>query len=152
MHMKCRFPFLRFLSLPWLVSLFSVAAFSQDTFSPNGFTISIRQMEPQCWASRSVAYGYSLSLHNDTVSVDLPYIGVAHLPRLGETLPRFAAPVSGLSVRKGKKGRVEVSFRAAHADVWYNFRVSARPDGNAYIYLSPSHAESIRYEGNWDNP
>ena len=152
MCMKTRFPLLRLLPLLWLVLLSPVTAFAQDAFSPNQFTISIRQMEPQRWASRSVAYGYSLSLRGDSVSVDLLYMGVAHLPRFGETLPRFTAPVSAFSVRKGRKGRVEVSFRAAHADAWYAFRITARPDGSAHVYLSPYHAESIRYEGSWDNP
>ena len=152
MRMKSHFPSSRLLSMLWFMLLFPVSAHSQDTFSPDEFTISISQMEPQRWASRSVAYGYSLSIHNDSVSVDLPYMGVAHLPRLGETLPRFTAPVSAFSVRKGKKGRVEVGFRAAHADAWYTFRITARPDGRAHIHLSLSYAESIRYEGNWDNP
>ena len=152
MRMKCHFSSSRILSMLWFMFLIPVATLSQDTFSPDEFTISIRQMAPQRWASRSVAYGYSLSLHNDSVSVDLPYMGVAHLPRLGETLPHFTAPVSAFSVRKGKKGRVEVCFRAAHADAWYTFRITARPDGRAHIHLSPSYAESIRYEGHWDNP
>ena len=103
MRMKSHFPSSRLLSMLWFMLLFPVSAHSQDTFSPDEFTISISQMEPQRWASRSVAYGYSLSLRNDSVSVDLPYMGVAHLPRLGETLPRFTAPVSAFSVPRERR-------------------------------------------------
>lgn len=152
--MRMRYRILACLAALVLPALFRgpSAALARETFSPRAFTVRVSRMEPQRWASRSVAYGYSLTLRNDSVSVDLPYMGVAHLPRLGDTLPRFTAPVSAFSVRKGRKGRVEVSFRAFHADSWYTIRVSARPDSRAGIFLSPSHAESIRYEGDWEQP
>ena len=57
MRMKSHFLSFCLLSMLWLMLLFPVAAVSQDTFSPDEFTISNSQMEPQRWASRSVAYG-----------------------------------------------------------------------------------------------
>lgn len=111
------------------------------------FTIDIHRMEPRRWASQSVAPGYSLALRNDSVFVDLPYRGVLHLPTMEETLPRFAAPVTDFSAKKNRKGRQEFRFQTRHNAVSYRFRIRITPDGNAQISLSPSHAETIGYEG-----
>lgn len=137
-----------------LLSVFHVTcvSFAQEQFSPHEFVIHVSCMEPKRWSSRTLDFGYNLSLQNDSVTVRLPYMGVAYRARVEETLPQFSAPVSDFTVRQRRKGRVEVRFRTFHTDACYTFRIIACPDGSAGVYLSPSHAESISYQGTWENP
>ncbi len=122
-------------------------SFIPFTAKAEGFVIDVFRMEPRRWASQSVAPGYSLSLRNDSVFVDLPYRGVLHQPGMDEILPRFAAPVTDFSRKKNRKGGVELRFKTRHNSLSYRFRIRFSSNGTAYIFLTPSHAESIGYEG-----
>lgn len=132
--------FRRIIALP-LLFLLPHATHAEE------FVIDIHSMEPRRWASQSVAPGYNLALRNDSVFVALPYRGLLHLPTMEETLPEFSAPVTQFSTKKNRKGGVELRFQARHNSVSYRFRIKIFPNGTARISLSPSHAESIGYEG-----
>lgn len=124
---------------------------AQDTISVNtdSLCIDIRYMMPQRHGAKAVN-DFSLCLKGDTVISGLPYMGRAYQPTYGHTDGlNFTLPISGKSVRKGKKGKTIIKFSCKNAPVLYDFTIEAYPEGTAYIRLNPSNADPIGYKGEW---
>jgi len=104
-------------------------------------------MLPRRWSGRSVMYGYSLELRNDSVFCHLPYLGVAQQADFDTDGLNFEKPITNYNIKKGKKKRLIVEFTCRKSFVDYLFSVTLFPDGDATIYLIPSNADNITYEG-----
>ena len=63
---------------------------------PSHIEVAIRYMEPLRWSARSVAYGYSLTIENDSVRVYLPYMGVVHQPDMESDGLYFEKPLQSM--------------------------------------------------------
>ena len=114
---------------------------------PSHIEVAIRYMEPLRWSARSVAYGYSLTIENDSVRVYLPYMGVVHQPDMESDGLDFEKPLQSMRRIAGKKGRTQFIFSCQKGIVEYWFKLTLYPNGKAYLRLSPSNADAIDYEG-----
>ena len=117
------------------------------TFDPQHFRIDVDYMYPRRWSARSLDYGYSLELRNDSVICHLPYMGVAYQADFDTDGLSFEKPVTQYSIKKGKKNRLQIRFNCRKSIVDYQFLVTLFPNGKATIRMIPSNAESINYDG-----
>jgi len=115
------------------------------------FTVRVESMYPRRFPSRTVSYGYFLTMHGDSVSLYLPYMGEVYQPEFTNDGLNFDLPISDLYIVKDKKGRLGYTFRMRRGIVQYLFRVTLFPGDKAYIDLIPSNASSISYEGYLDD-
>jgi len=122
---------------------------SQDILKvdPQNFRVDVDYMLPRRWSGRSVTYGYSLELKNDSVICHLPYLGVAQQADFDTDGLNFEKPITNYSIKKGKKNRLIIEFSCRKSFVDYRFSVTLFPNGDANIYLIPSNADNISYEG-----
>jgi len=128
------------------------AAVSQPSSRTEGneFTIQIQEMVPQQFSSRSVSYGYSLTLRNDSVDMYLPYMGVSYQPEFNNEGLNMKKPAYNYQVSSGKKGSKEICFSCKRDFVEYKCRVTLYSGGKAYVHLLPSNAQAISYSGYWE--
>ena len=122
---------------------------TQDTLTidPQNFRIEVDYMFPRRWSARSLDYGYSLELRNDSVIGHLPYMGVAYQADFDTDGLNFEKPITRYNIKKGKKNRLQIGFFCRKSIVDYQFIVTLFPNGKASIYMNPSNAESISYDG-----
>ena len=122
---------------------------TQDTLTidPQNFRIEVDYMFPRRWSARSLDYGYSLELKNDSVICHLPYMGVAYQADFDTDGLNFEKPITRYNIKKGKKNRLQIGFFCRKSIVDYQFIVTLFPNGKATIYMNPSNAESINYDG-----
>ena len=119
-------------------------------FDPRSFEVEVAYMDPLRWSPRSVSYGYSLAVNNDSVTVHLPYMGVAYQTDMDNDGLNFERPIESFFMGKGKKGRILLSFSCRKGFISYLFRLTIYPNGKADIHLSPSNADAVGYEGEWN--
>lgn len=122
---------------------------AQD-INTDSLCIDINYMMPRRYSAKAVT-NFSLCLKGDTVVSQLPYMGRAYQPTFGNTDGlNFVQPVTGKSVKKGKKGKTIIQFSCRNKANKYDFRIEVYPGGSAYINLIPSNAEAIGYRGEWE--
>ena len=130
------------------------ATAQQDTpkVDPENICIDVNYMMPQRYPTRAIN-DYSLCLKGDTVISQLPYMGQAYHATYGNTDGlNFKLPITKKEVKPGKKGRTIIQFTCNNSTATYDFKIEIYPDRAAYINLTPSHAESISYKGEWNTP
>lgn len=147
-----KFKFVFCVMVMWLMatsSLFAVTLSEEDTvaFNPKDFKIEVSHMQPQAYRSRFLSYGYYLALRNDTAFVHLPYMGRVYQPELTYDGLNFELPISDYKVETSRKGVPIVSFIVRKSFIVYTFQVSVQSNGRTDIYLTPSNAQSIAYDG-----
>ena len=70
------------------------------TFDPQHFRIDVDYMYLRRWSDRSLDYGYSLELRNDSVICHLPYMGVAYQADFDTDGLNFEKPVTQYSINR----------------------------------------------------
>lgn len=110
-------------------------------------TIRVDYMSPRRWNSRSVSAGYGVTLRGDEIEAHLPYMGVVHQPDFERDGLNFTLPISGLKWGIGKRGATVLALACRRGSVTYQWRITIWPNGKADIYLQPSNADGITYEG-----
>ena len=123
---------------------------SEAAIIPNDFRIEVQFMHPLRWSSRSVEYGYSIEVRNDSIECHLPYMGVAWQADFDNDGLNFRSPITSFRTAPGKKGRTEISFTCNKRLTEYIFHITAYPGGKAIIHLLPSNSEQIEYDGVWE--
>ena len=139
-----------FLGLLWMAGAGWAAAQDAKGFVPDSFCVSVTYMMPVSYPSRPVSYGYSVEVRHDSAFVYLPYMGRVYQPVMNDDGLRFALPVEEVKTRTVGKSATRVEFKVRKLPVLYRFTVTAYEGGRADIMLTPSHAQSITYSGDWD--
>ena len=131
--------------------MLSLAAAGQNAVDAHRFTVDITDMNPLAYSTRIVSgEGYSFALRNDSVTFYLPYMGEAHMADFNTDGLNMSKPIYNQKWTKGKKGTDEIDFRCRRDMVEYQFHITLYPEGQAYIFLQPSNAQSISYRGNME--
>ncbi len=123
--------------------------YAQNTgiFNPRDFEIRVEVMCPHAYSPKYVSYGYSLALRNDSAFVYLPYMGRVYQPVLNDNGLQFVSPVKNFTVEEKRNGELIISFAAKNGAVNCRFQITVRENEDANIFLSPSNAQSISYDG-----
>lgn len=122
-------------------------ALAAGVFNPKDFEIRVEVMCPHAYSPKYVSYGYSLALHNDSVFVYLPYMGRVYQPVLTDNGLQFVSPVKDFKVEEKRNGDLVINFTAKNGIIYCRFLVTVRENGDANIFLSPSNAQAISYDG-----
>lgn len=132
-----------------ILSLHGISASAQEENVADTchFKVNVSQMMPVSYPSRTLSYGFSLELRNDSALVYLPYMGRVYQPVLNDDGLRFALPVKDFKSRTMRKGVQRVEFAVRKVPVTYKFTVTLYGNEKADIMLTPSNAQSISYFG-----
>lgn len=142
--------------LQFFLSLFGISLLAgytlsgvkaQEVFDPMAFRIDVTHMIPQAYPSRTLSYGYFLKVHHDSVQVSLPYMGRVYQPEMNDEGLQFDLPYEHLKIEDGRKESKQVCFTVKKSFIQYRFQITVWPNGRADIFLSPSNAQAVSYDG-----
>ena len=112
------------------------------------YTVSFDYMNPMKGRGRTLTSNYSIEVRNDSLFSYLPYAGEAYnVPYGGGKALNFNAPIAEYSQEAGKKGRTEITLDVRNEEDHYTYRLTVFPDGNATLYVQPTHRQSISFSG-----
>lgn len=123
----------------------SLQAQTGPVFCPQNFRLAVSQMMPSAYPSRTVSYGYSVAVRNDSAFVYLPYMGRVYRPVMNDDGLNFALPVEKFNVEDKGKGTRRIAFSVRKQAVRYDFVLTVYANGTADIFLRPDNAQSISY-------
>ena len=112
------------------------------------YKVDIHMMHPQAYPARQVSYGYSLSIHGDSILSYLPYLGRAYrVPYGGGKGLHFDALIDDYreGYLKDDVRRIEILTHNEEDRFLYIVEVFAT--GSSSVYVSSDNRESIYYSG-----
>ena len=107
-------------------------------------------MTPLGYPRRVLTNRYFIEVLNETVAVQLPYVGRVYMPQYAEG-PSFNETYTDLSVERNKRDNGSVMrFKTRHDGITYEITMELLDGGVAYVSLTPNNAQQCRYSGTWD--
>ncbi len=121
---------------------------TREALAQKKYTIGVGQALPARGRAVNLNSNYSLTVSGDSVYSHLPYFGRAYnVPYGGGSGLVFDAPITGYTVKEGRKGLTEVSFEARTGEDWFRFNIRVSPGGGSYISVLPGQREAISFDG-----
>ena len=112
------------------------------------FKISVNRMIPMSGGSRSVSYGYSVEVKNDSLFSNLPYFGKAYqVPYGGGKGLTFDAPNSHYQESQKKNGARQIDIEVKNDEDTYNYQMTVYDNGSSSINVQGRQREGISYSG-----
>lgn len=112
------------------------------------YVIAIDRMIPMRGASRSVSYGYSVEVRNDSLISHLPYFGRAYnVPYGGGKGLNFDAPISSYKEFQKKSDRRSIEIGLVNDEDTYVYVIDVFDNGSASLQVTSRQRESISYSG-----
>jgi hypothetical protein len=112
------------------------------------FKISVNRMIPMSGSSRSVSYGYSVEVKNDSLFSNLPYFGKAYqVPYGGGKGLTFNAPISHYQESQKKNGARQIDIEVKNDEDTYSYQMTVYDNGSSSINVQGRQREGISYSG-----
>ena len=112
------------------------------------YKISILRMNPMRGSSRSVSYGYSVEVRNDTLFSDLPYFGRAYnVPYGGGKGLNFSHPIENYQEYQKKNGQRHIEIGLTNEEDTYLYTIEVFDNGNSSVEVWSRQRERIYYTG-----
>ncbi len=112
------------------------------------YKISINRMLPMNGASKSVSYGYSVEIRNDSLFSYLPYFGRAYqVPYGGGKGLTFDAPIGHYQEAKAKNGSRQIDIELKNEEDEYIYHISVFENGSSSIEVQSRQRDPISYSG-----
>ena len=112
------------------------------------FKISVNRMLPMSGSSRSVSYGYSIEVRNDSLLSNLPYFGRAYqVPYGGGKGLTFDAPINHYQELQKKNGSRQINIEVKNDEDTYNYQMIIFDNGSSSINVQGREREGISYSG-----
>ena len=112
------------------------------------YKISINRMLPMGGASKSVSYGYSIEVRNDSLFSYLPYFGRAYqVPSGGGKGLKFDAPIIHYQEAKKNNGSRQIDIELKNEEDEYTYHFSVFENGNSSIDVQSRQRDRISYSG-----
>ena len=112
------------------------------------FKISVNRMIPMSGSSRSVSYGYSVEVKNDSLFSNLPYFGKAYqVPYGGGKGLTFNASISHYQESQKKNGARQIDIEVKNDEDTYNYQMTVYDNGSSSINVQGRQREGISYSG-----
>lgn len=107
-------------------------------------------MTPTAHPRRILTNNYFIEVLNETVAVQVPYVGRVYTPQYAEG-PSFNENYYNLRVERNKHDNGSImSFKVKHDGITYDITMELIDGGVAYVTLTPNNAQQCRYSGTWD--
>ena len=112
------------------------------------YKISINRMFPMQGASRSVSYGYSVTVKNDSLFSYLPYFGRAYdVPYGGGKGLSFDAPIGHYHEIQSNNGSRQIDIELKNEEDNYTYHITVFDNGSSSIEVQARKRERISYNG-----
>lgn len=112
------------------------------------YKISILRMNPMRGSSRSVSYGYSVEVRNDTLFSYLPYFGRAYnVPYGGGKGLNFSHPIENYQEYQKKNGQRHIEIGLTNEEDTYLYTIEVFDNGNSSVEVWSRQRERIFYTG-----
>lgn len=112
------------------------------------YKISINRMLPMGGASKSVSYGYSVEVRNDSLLSYLPYFGRAYqVPCGGGKGLKFDAPINHYQETYMKNGSRHIDIVIKNEEDEYNYHFTVFENGSSSIDVQSRQRDPINYSG-----
>ena len=112
------------------------------------YIIAISRMYPMRGSSRSVSYGYSVEVRNDTLFSYLPYFGRAYnVPYGGGKGLNFTAPIGSYQEYMKRNGQRHIEIGVTNEEDIYLYTIDVFDNGSSSVSVSSRQREQISYTG-----
>ena len=106
---------------------------------------------PMPGPSFTLNYPYFVSVIGDRVESFLPYFGRAYsIPYGGGEGLRFEAPITGYTVKDGRKGQQVITFNARTSEDDYTYSFEIYPSGETYLNVNAVNKQGMSFSGTMD--
>lgn len=113
------------------------------------YKIAVDRMYPMRGSSRSVSFGYSVEVRNDSLISYLPYFGRAYnLPYGGGKGLNFSAPIGNYQEYMMRNGRRHIEIGVTNEEDTYLYTIEVFDNGNSSVEVRARQRERISYSGN----
>lgn len=112
------------------------------------YYIAVSRMYPPRGASKSLSYGYSVEVRNDSLFSYLPYFGRAYdIPYGGGKGLDFSAPICNYQESQPKSGQCHIEIGVKNEEDTYLYSFDIFDNGSATINVQSRQRERINYSG-----
>ena len=116
--------------------------------SERNYTIDVDRMIPMKGGSKSVSYGYSVEVRNDSLISYLPYIGRAYnVPYGGGKGLNFSERIGSYQESQKKNGLRHIEISLTNDEDTYHYIIEVFDNGNSTIDVQSRQREPISYTG-----
>ncbi len=123
----------------------------QQMLDKRMYKVDFDRAFPMAGPSFALNYPYFVSVIGDRVESFLPYFGRAYtIPFGGGEGLSFEAPITGYSVKEGKKGQHLITFNARSDEDDYTFNLEIYPTGEAFLNINAINKQGMSFDGNMD--
>ena len=112
------------------------------------YKISIDRMFPMKGSSKSVSYGYSVEVRNDSLISYLPYIGGAYnVPYGGGKGLNFSERISSYKESQKNNGQRQIEINVMNEEDTYVYTLKVYDNGSSSIDVQSRQRDHISYSG-----
>ena len=115
------------------------------------YKIAIARMYPMNGPSKTVTYGYSVEVKNDSLFSYLPYFGRAYnVPYGGGKGLNFSAPIGSYQEEVAKNGKRRIEIGLTNEEDTYLYILEVFDNGSSTVSVMSRQREQISYSGNME--
>ena len=112
------------------------------------YKIAVNRMYPMKGSSRSVSYGYSVEVRNDSLISYLPYFGGAYnVPYGGGKGLNFSERIGSYRESQKNKGERQIEINVTNEEDTYIYLIKIFSNGNSSIDVTSRQRDHISYSG-----
>ena len=124
------------------------AAKVRTALTERNYKISIDHMYPMKGGSKSVSFGYTIEVRNDSLFSYLPYIGRAYqIPYGGGKGLNFSERIGSYQETQRKNGLQHIEIGVKNDEDTYLYTIEVWDNGKSQIDVQPRQRERISYSG-----
>ena len=124
------------------------AAKVRTALTERNYKISIDHMYPMKGGSKSVSFGYTVEVRNDSLFSYLPYIGRAYqIPYGGGKGLNFSERIGSYQETQRKNGLQHIAIGVKNDEDTYLYTIEVWDNGKSQIDVQPRQRERISYSG-----
>lgn len=115
------------------------------------FTVLATHMQPLGAPSRTLTYGYEVTVGGDTLKSVLPYVGRGYsVPYGGGSGLHFTTTITDYTSSHNPKGYYEVEIKARNEGQDYVYRLQIFDNGRTNITVISRERDQIHFTGDFD--
>ena len=115
------------------------------------YKIAIARMYPMNGPSKTVTYGYSVEVKNDSLFSYLPYFGRAYnVPYGGGKGLNFSAPIGSYQEEVAKNGKRRIEIGLTNEEDTYLYILEVFDNGSSTVSVMSRQREQISYAGDME--
>lgn len=112
------------------------------------YKIAVNRMYPMKGSSKSVSYGYSVEVRNDSLISYLPYFGgVYNVPYGGGKGLNFSERIGSYRESQKNNGERQIEINVTNEEDTYIYLIKVFSNGNSSIDVTSRQRDHISYSG-----